>query len=127
MESKRWIKRNVLNKKGKIPKHKKVTHGRLACHTRLSKKYLFKWCRTMLTIGGKLIESEGCTLEATTETTTIKILWKSVMSIPGEKHITIETKDMCLVDNEEMDKFECFQMRMSYFPQKLTEAYDLLD
>ena len=82
---------------------------------------------TRLTIVGNLIEHEGDNSTPASEITTIKILWNSVISTTGAKCITIDIKDMCLVDNKETDEFEYFQMSISYFPQKLIEAHNLLD
>ena len=45
-------------------------------------------------------------------------MWNSVVPTPGEKHIIIETKDMSLTCNKEIDEFEYFQMSPSYFPQQ---------
>ena len=53
--------------------------------------------------------------------------WNSALSAPGAKYLIIDTKDMHLADNEEMDEFEYFQTHTSYFPQQLIEACNLQD
>ena len=117
----------LLIKRVKTPNHEKKTCSRLACDTRLAKKESYERCRTQLTIGDDLIDHEGDISIETGEITTIKMLWRSVMSNPGAKCITIDIKDMCLADIKEMDEHEYFQMSASYFQQKIINARDLLN
>ena len=116
-----------LTKRSKTLKHKKITCGRLVCDFWPAKKETHKRFRARLTVGGNLIEYEGDISVATAEISTIKILWNCALSTPEAKYFAIDTKDMCLADNKEMDEFEYFQTRISYFPQELIEAHDLLE
>ena len=86
----------------------------MVCDFRPAKKETHKRFRVRLTIGENLIEYEGDTATATAEISTIKMLWKSVLSTPGAKYLTIDMKDMHLADNEEMHEFEYFQINTSY-------------
>ena len=66
--------------KSKVPKYKKVTYGKIVCEMKPEKE---EKERTILTVGGKLLDFTGNISAPTASVTTAKCVFKSVVSTPG--------------------------------------------
>ena len=72
-----------------VPQHKRVTYGRLVVNVKPHKEEKY---RTRLTVGGNLLTYDEDKSTPTADLSTIKILFNSVMSTPGEKFLTTDIK-----------------------------------
>ena len=75
--------------KSTIPKHKKVTYGRIVSSLRPHKEEQY---RTRLTVGGNLLDYEGDTSTPTSDLITTKIHLNSVISTKNAKFATTHIK-----------------------------------
>ena len=80
-------------RKDQVPKGRKVTYGRIVC-THCPPKS--EPDRSRLTTGGDRLDFPGETSTPTADLTTIKLLWNSVLSTPGDWYITIAVKKFYL-------------------------------
>ena len=107
-------------KKESIPKNKNITYAIIVCEIRPQKAETH---RTRITVGGNLINYEGEVYTPTSDLTTAKVLFNSVVSMEGAKFMGIDIQDFYL--NTEMEEYEYMCMHISLFPQEIIEEYNL--
>ena len=76
--------------KDNVPKHKKVSCGRIACDISLQKA---EKERTRLTVGGDHLTHNGPTTTETADTTTVKVLINSTISTEGAQFCCFDIKN----------------------------------
>ena len=73
-----------------VPKDQTVTYGRIVCTYRPQKDEKH---RTRLTVGGNLIVCLFDVSAPTSDLTTAKLLFNSVISTPGARFVTLDLKN----------------------------------
>ena len=68
--------------KSKVPKDKKVTYGKIVCEIKPEKE---EKERTILTVGGNLLDFTGNISASTVSVTTAKCVFNSFVSTPGAR------------------------------------------
>ena len=97
----------------KIPADQTVTYARIVIDYRAQKD---DPNRVRITVSGNLIDyPEELTLR-TSDLTTIKLLWNSVISTPNAKYMCADIKSFYLETH--LDQCKCIKMRLDLFPQK---------
>ena len=99
---------------------KDVAYSRIVCNVRPHKEEVN---RTRLTFGGSNLEVDMDCVTPTANLLTIKFLFNSVISTPGEKFLGLDLKDFYL--NTPMDRPEFLKMKLSNFPADVIEHYNL--
>ena len=79
--------------------------------------------RIHITAGGNLIDYPGELTTYTTDLTTAKIMWNSVVSTRGAKYMCIDLKNFHL--NSDPDHYEYMRMPQSIFPTRIIEQYNM--
>lgn len=106
--------------KVKIPKHKKVSYDRIVCDVRPQRE---EKERTRLTVGGDKLEYSGPVTTETADITTAKIIFSSVISTPGARFISFDTKNFYL--GTPMTEYEYITLHINIIPQEIIDKYDL--
>ena len=100
--------------KNTIPKHKKVTYGRIVSSLRPHKE---EQHRTRLTVGGNLLDYEGDASTPTSDLITTKLHLNSVISTKNAKFATTDIKNFYL--NNLLPESEWMKLPMSIIPEEL--------
>ncbi len=110
--------------KDQIPHNrcKDVTYGRIACVYRSKKKDPH---RMRITMGGILINYPDDYGTPTTDLLTVKLMFNSIISMPGAKFMTIDIKNFYLMTL--MDLYKYFCMKLELFPADIIDEYGLRD
>ena len=108
--------------RNQVPKHEKVTYGRIVCSIRPQKTETH---RVRLAAGGNLINYPGVTSAPTASMKTIKMHWNSVISTPSSRYCTIDIKDFYL--NSKLKEYECMRLPAQLIPQEIMDQYNLHD
>jgi hypothetical protein len=108
--------------KSKVPKdcQNDITYGRIVVALRPQKK---EQVRTRLTVSGNLID---CPWEVTTPTsdlTTAKLLFNSVVSTPGAVFVVMDVKNFYL--NTPMECPEFMRLPLKLIPTEIIDKYNL--
>ena len=77
-----------------------------------------------ITVGGNLIGYSYKLTVRTADLITSKILWNSVISMPGAKFAAADIKNAYL--NTLLDQFEYIRMPLKLIPQAFIKEYNLL-
>ena len=83
----------MLIPKSKVPKDKKVTYGKIVCEMKPEKE---KKERTILTVGGNLLDFTGNLSPPTASVTTAKCVFTSVVSTPLARFLLADIKHFYL-------------------------------
>ena len=78
---------------------------------------------TRLTMGGNLIHYTWVVTTPTSNLTTAKLLFNSVISIPGAVFLVMDVKNFYL--NTPMDLPEFIRLQMNLIPKEIVEKYNL--
>lgn len=106
--------------KSAIPKGKKITYARIVCEIRPQKPNPYRTC---ITIGGDRLDYPRETATPTTDLTTSKVLFNSIVSTKNAKFLTMDINKFYL--NTPLDIFEYLQMHISQIPDEIIEEYSL--
>ena len=88
-----------------VPQDAKVTYCRIVCDIRPQKK---ETNRVLLTVGGDKLIFYGPVSTPTSDLTTSKLHWYSVISTPGAKYLVVNVKNFYL--NNAMAKHEYYNI-----------------
>jgi len=105
-----------------IPADRTVTYARIVVDYRPQKD---DPNRVRITVGGNLIDYPYELTTRTTDLTTTKLMWNSVISTKDAKFAVADVKNFYL--NTPLDRFEYMKMKISIFPQEFIDAYNLQD
>jgi hypothetical protein len=78
-----------------------------------------------ITAGGNLINYPGKLTTQTADITTAKLLWNSVLSMPGAKYMCLDIKNFYL--SASLDQFEYMRIPFALFPPWIIDQYALKD
>ena len=109
-------------KVGDIPGGRKATYLRICSTDRPQKK---KMRRVRFTVGGDRVEYPGKVSTKTASIATAKMLCNSIVSTPGAKFMTMDTKDFHLCTP--MDRYEYMRARIDDILKDIFEFYNLQD
>ena len=102
---------------------KDMAHSRIVCNVRPQKEEVNRTRFAQLTFCVQNLEVPMECGTPTASVITIKLLLNSVISTPGARFMTNDIKDFYL--NTPLDRPEYLQMKLSYFPEDVTEHYKL--
>ncbi len=105
-----------------IPKDRVVTYARVVVDHRPQKA---DPNRIQITAGGNLISYPGELTTRTADITTAKLLWNSVLSMPGAKYMCLDIKNFYL--SASLNQFKYMQIPFALFPPWIIEQYALTD
>ena len=71
--------------------------------------------RVRLTVGGDKLTFDGPVSTPTSDLTTSKMHWNSVILTPGSKYLVVDVKNFYL--NNAMAKYEYYNISLSLIPQ----------
>ena len=71
--------------------------------------------RVRLTVGGDKLTFDGPVSTPTSDLTTSKMHWNSVILTPGSKYLVVDVKNFYL--NNAMAKYEYYKIYLSLIPQ----------
>ena len=103
-----------------IPKGQAVTCGRIVCTFRPQKD---EPNRTRLTVGGNLLVALYDVSTPTSDLTTAKLLFNSVISTPGARFVTLDLKNFYL--NTPLPTARCMRMNIDILPDEIIQHYNL--
>lgn len=103
-----------------VPPNKRVTYGRLVVNL---KPHKTETHRTRLTVGGNLLQYANVKRTPTEDLSTIKILFNSVVSTPGDRFLTTDIKNFYL--NTELPTPEYMKLQAKHIPSIITKHYNL--
>ena len=106
--------------KSKVPKDKKITHGKIVCEVKPEKE---EKERTILTVGGNLLAFTGNPSAPTASVFTAKCVFNSVVSTPGSRFLLADIKHLYL-NNILLDP-EFMRIPLKIIPQEIIDTYDL--
>ena len=98
--------------KYKVPKDKKVTYGKIVCKMKPEKEDKE---RTILIVGGNLLDFSENISAATASVTTLKCVFNSVVSTPGVRCLLADIKYFYL--NNILPDPEFMRIPLKIFPQ----------
>jgi hypothetical protein len=101
-------------KHSKFPTYKMVTYGRFVCDIRPQKA---EKERKRLSVGGNLINYVGDMSTQTSDLTTSKCLWNSVVSTPDAEYMCLDLKNLYL--ETPMEEYEYMRLHISDIPDKI--------
>ena len=78
-----------------------------------------------LAVGGDKLKFEGLVSTPTSNLTTSKIHWNSVILTPGTKYLVVDVNHFYL--NNLMSKHEYYNIALSRIPQDIIDKYNLMD
>ena len=98
----------------KVPQHKTkdVTHARIVCKIRETKKNKH---RTRITVGGNNVKCNGDVSTPTAHLKTAKSLFNNALSRPGEKFMTLDLANFYLMSL--MKDYEHLRAKLKHMPQ----------
>ena len=76
-------------------------------------------------MGGYRLTFDGPVSTPTSDITTSKMHWNSVISTPGSRYLVVDAKHFYL--NNVMSKHEFYKISISLIPQAVIDEYDLMD
>ena len=76
-------------------------------------------------MGGEKVTFDGPVSTLTSNLTTSKLHWNSVISNPGSKHLVVDAKNFYL--NNATAKHEYYNISFSLTPQEVIDEYKLMD
>jgi hypothetical protein len=103
-----------------VPKGEAVTYGRIVCMYRPQKD---EPNRTRLTVGGNLLVCLYDVSAPTSDLTTSKLLFNSVISTPGARFITFDLKNFYL--KTPLPTARYMRMKLDILPEEIIEKYNL--
>lgn len=103
-----------------MPARKKATYARIVAEDRPHKEIKK---RIRLTVGGDKIDYPGDVSTKTSDLTTVKILFNSVISTPDAEFMTADIKDFYL--NTPMEIYEYMRIRVEDIPADIINRYEL--
>jgi hypothetical protein len=103
-----------------IPKDRVVTYAHIVVDYQPQKA---DPNRVRITADGNLIKYPGELSTRSSEITTSKLIWNSVVSTDNAKYMTIDIKNFYL--GTPLDRFEYMKMPLDIFPQHIIDQYDL--
>jgi hypothetical protein len=108
--------------KNDIPqdRRKDITYGRIVVTLRPQKK---EPARTRLTVGGNLIDYPWDVATPTSDLTTAKLLFNSVVSTPGAVFVVMDVKNFYL--NTPMERPEFMRLPLKLIPPEIIAKYNL--
>ena len=106
--------------KSKVPKDKKVTYGKIVCEMKPEKE---EKDRTILTVGGNLLDFTGNLSAPTASVTTAKCVFNSVVSTTGSRYLLADIKHFYL--NNILPDPEFIWIPLKIIPQEIIDTYDL--
>ena len=108
--------------KDEIPqdRRKDITYGRIVVTLRPQKK---EPARTRLTVGGNLIDYPWDVATPTSDLTTAKLLFNSVVSTPGAVFVVMDVKNFYL--NTPMERPEFMRLPLKLIPPEIIAKYNL--
>ena len=106
--------------KSKVPKDQKVTYGEIVCKMKPEKE---EKERTMLTVGGNLLDFTGNIRAPTASVTTEKCVFNSVVSTPGARCIFADIKYFYLKNI--LPDPEFMRIPLKIIPQDIIDTYDI--
>ena len=105
-----------------IPKHKTITYARLVVDYRPQKE---DPNRARMTAGGNLIQYAGEVTTRTSDLSTAKILWNSVVSTSGAKFAAFDISNMYLHTPLAPEDYEYMRIPLDIFPEHTIDQYNL--
>jgi hypothetical protein len=107
-----------------IPRDRVVTYARIVVDYRAQKK---DPNRVRITAGGNLLKGlyEGELTTRTSDLTTSKIMWNSVISTPGARFMTGDASNFYLATP--LEKFQYLRIPIELIPQEFIDLYQLQD
>ena len=78
-----------------------------------------------LTVGGDKVKFDGPVYTPTSDLTTSKLHWNSVISTPGAKYLVFDDNVFYL--NNTMSKHEYHNISISLIPRDAIDKYNLMD
>jgi hypothetical protein len=108
--------------KSQVPAGRTITYGRIVCDL---KPHKVEKERTRLTVGGNLIDFPGDVSAKTTDLTTAKCLFNSVISTRDAKFMLIDISNFYL--GTPMSRYEYMRMNISLLPEEIILTYNLCD
>eukprot|EP00804_Cyclotella_cryptica_P015850 CCRYP_006347-RA/>CCRYP_006347-RA protein AED:0.34 eAED:0.34 QI:0/0/0/1/0/0/3/0/479 len=108
--------------KSEVPKDRQndITYGRIVVALRPQKK---EPARTRLTVGGNLIDYPWEVATPTSDLTTAKLLFNSVVSTPGAVFVVMDVKNFYL--NTPMERPEFMLLPLKLLPAEIIDKYSL--
>jgi hypothetical protein len=103
-------------------RRKDITYGRIVVMLRPQKK---EPARTRLTVGGNLIDYPWDVATPTSDLTTAKLLFNSVVSTPGAVFVVMDVKNFYL--NTPMERPEYMRLPLKLIPPEIIDKYNLRD
>ena len=106
----------------KVPQGAKVTYSRIVCDIRSHKKitYIVK-----LTVVGYKLTFDGPVSNPTSDLTTSKLHWNTVLLTPGAKYLVVDIKNFYL--KNPMSKHEYYNISLIMIHQDIIDKYNLMD
>ena len=105
----------------KVPRESKVTYFRVICDICPQKKETHI---LQLTVGGDKLIFYGPVSTPTSDLTTSKLHWNSVILTPGSKYLVVDVKNFYL--KNAMAKHEYYNIAISLIPQDFIDSYNLM-
>ena len=99
-----------------VPQDAKVLYFGIVCNIRPQKKETH---RVRLAVGGDRLTFYGPGSTPTSNITTSKLHWKSVISTPGSRYLVVDVKNFYL--NNIMVKHEYYKISISLIPQEVID------
>ena len=107
--------------KSKVPKEKKVTYGKIVCEVKPEKEYKE---RTRLTVGGNLLDFTGNLSAPTASVATVKCVFDSVLSTPGDRCLLADIKHFYL--NNILPDPEIMRVPLKIIPQEIIDTCGMI-
>ena len=105
--------------RGKFPKFKTVTYGRIVA---LIRSHKTETHRVRLTVGGDRLEFDGVTSTQCTVLVTTKMLFNSTVSIPGDRFFKFDIKGFYY--GSSMIDCEYMRIQLKATLQEIIDQYD---
>jgi hypothetical protein len=108
--------------KTNVPQSKKVTYARIVPAIRPQKEETH---RIRVTVGGNLLTYDDDAGTPTTDLTTAKLFFNSIISTPNSLFLNLDVKDFYL--NNTMPNYEYMKIHISLLPDDVIAQYNLRD
>ena len=103
-----------------MPKDRRATYANFVVDIRPEKEEKH---RVRLTVGGNLVEYPGNVSTDTTDITTAKILFNSILSTPKARFLGIDIKNFYL--NNDMTRYEYMKIPLDLIPEDIMVKYNI--
>ena len=110
----------ILILKYQVPKDKKVNYGKIVCEMKPEKEDKE---RTILTVGGNLLDFTSNLSSPTASVTTVKCVFNSVVSTTVERCLLADIKHFYLNNILPDPEFMCIPLKT--IPQEIIDSYNL--